>query len=167
MSRYEDYHAVSRAYDETRSPIGTGILRGCLTAAGRPLPDIRLLDAGCGTGAYSQAMLPHVGHIDAVDLNEGMLSVARAKMADDEASGHIAFHLGSIDALPFADETFDAALINQVLHHLDLSRRDDLAIPTRDLLDGGKVRPDQRHDHQQQRQPDDGTSAGGRLHEDG
>ncbi len=119
MSRYEDYHAVSKSYDETRSPIGTGILRDCLAAVGRPLPDMRLLDAGCGTGAYSQAMLHHVGRIDAVDLNEGMLAVARAKLADDEAAGRIAFHSGSIDALPFADGSFDAAMINQVLHHLE------------------------------------------------
>lgn len=119
MSRYEDYHAVSKAYDETRSPIGTEILLRCLAAAGRPLPELRLLDAGCGTGAYSQGMLPHVGRIDAVDLNEGMLSVARAKLADEEKQGRISFHRSSIDSLPFADETFDAAMINQVLHHLE------------------------------------------------
>jgi ubiquinone/menaquinone biosynthesis C-methylase UbiE len=119
MSRYEDYHAVSEAYDETRSPIGTEILLACLATAGRPLSELRVLDAGCGTGAYSQAMLPHVGHIDAVDLNEGMLCVAQAKLADGEKRGRIAFHRGSIDALPFADGGFDAAMINQVLHHLE------------------------------------------------
>ena len=119
MSKYEDYATVSKAYDETRVPIGTEILLGCLGAAGVPLADIRLLDAGCGTGAYSRAMLGHVGRVDAVDLNEGMLAVARAKLADDEAAGRIAFHQGGIDALPFADETFDAAMINQVLHHIE------------------------------------------------
>jgi len=48
-----------------------------------------------------------------------MLAVARAKLADDEAAGRIAFHQGSIDALPFRDDTFDAAMINQVLHHIE------------------------------------------------
>ena len=119
MSRYEDYHAVSHAYDETRVPIGVEILLDCMGVAGQPLSDIRLLDAGCGSGAYSQAMLPHVRHIDAVDLNEGMLAVARGKLADHEAQGRIAFHHGGIDALPFADGTLDAAMINQVLHHLE------------------------------------------------
>ena len=119
MSRYEDYHAVSAAYDETRSPIGTEILRRCLAAAGAPLSKLRLLDAGCGTGAYSQAMLPHVDRIEAIDLNEGMLSVARAKLADEEREGRIHFCRGSIDALPFADGGFDAVMINQVLHHLE------------------------------------------------
>ncbi len=119
MSRYENYATVSKSYDETRVPIGTDILRRCLAAAGMPLSEIRLLDAGCGTGAYSRAMLPHVSHIDAVDLNEGMLAVARSKLAGDEAAGRIAFHQGSIDALPFEDESFDAAMINQVLHHIE------------------------------------------------
>lgn len=119
MSRYEDYATVSKSYDETRVPIGADILRRCLGAAGKPLSKIRLLDAGCGTGAYSHAMLPHVGHIDAVDLNEGMLAVARDKLAGDEAADRIAFHQSSIDALPFEDESFDAAMINQVLHHLE------------------------------------------------
>ena len=119
MSRYEDYHAVSETYDKTRSPIGTRILRRCLAAGHRPLLEMQLLDAGCGTGAYSQAMLPHVGRIDAIDLNEGMLSVARAKLAPEAAAGKIAFHRGSIDALPFGDEIFDAAMVNQVLHHLE------------------------------------------------
>jgi ubiquinone/menaquinone biosynthesis C-methylase UbiE len=100
-------------------PIGTDILRRCLGQSATPLSEIRLLDAGCGTGAYSRAMLPRVSHIDAVDLNEGMLAVARSKLAGDEAAGRIAFHQGSIDALPFEGETFDAAMINQVLHHIE------------------------------------------------
>ncbi len=119
MSRYEDYAAVSAVYDETRAPIGAEILCRCLDTAAAPLSEIHLLDAGCGTGAYSQAMLSRIGRIDAVDLNDGMLAVARGKLADDETAGRVAFHQAGIDALPFADETFDAAMINQVLHHLE------------------------------------------------
>ncbi len=47
-----------------------------------------------------------------------MLSVARAKLADEERAGRIAFHKGSIAELPFADAAFDAVMINQVAHHL-------------------------------------------------
>ncbi len=40
-----------------------------------------VLDAGCGTGSYSQALLDHVDKIEAVDLNPGMLEVAVQKLA--------------------------------------------------------------------------------------
>jgi len=119
MSRYEDYGAVSQAYDETRVAIGVDILCAFLAMSGRPLRKSRLLDAGCGSGAYAVAMLSHVGRIDAVDLNEGMLSVARRKLAREEADGRIAFHRAGIDALPFGAGSFDGAMINQVLHHLE------------------------------------------------
>jgi len=119
MSRYEDYTAVARDYDGTRVAIGVDILRDFLSAAPVPLRDARLLDAGCGSGAYAEAMLPHVRHIDAVDLNDGMLSMARAKLEHEEAAGRIAFHCAGIETLPFDSGTFDAAMINQVLHHLE------------------------------------------------
>lgn len=119
MSRYEDYGAVSQTYDETRIPIGVDILCAFLAAADKPLPQLCLLDAGCGSGAYAEAMLPRVGRIEAVDLNEGMLAVARPKLAHEQAAGRIAFHRASIDALPFGAGAFDAAMINQVLHHLE------------------------------------------------
>lgn len=139
MSRYEDYQTVSTAYDETRSPIGTGILRRCLAATGQPLPEIRLLDAGCGTGAYSEALLPEVGRIEAVDLNAGMLSVARSKLGAEAARGRIAFHEASIDALPFADGAFDAAMINQVLHHLEVGTDPTFAASARVIAEMHRV----------------------------
>lgn len=127
MSRYEDYGAVSQTYDETRIPIGVDILCAFLAAADKPLPQLCLLDAGCGSGAYAEAMLYHVGRIEAVDLNDGMLAVARRKLAREEADGRIAFHRASIDALPFGAGSFDAAMINQVLHHLEDG--DDASFP--------------------------------------
>ena len=139
MSRYEDYATVATVYDETRVPIGVDILRECLGAAGQPLGEIRLLDAGCGSGAYSAALAGQVGRIDAIDLNEGMLAVAREKLAAEEAAGRIAFHHGSIDALPFAAQTFDAAMINQVLHHLEDGEDDTFAGHGRVIAEMGRV----------------------------
>ncbi len=125
MSVYEDYHRTSQSYDETRVPIGADILASALSRGARALADVELLDAGCGTGAYAQAMSPLVRRVHAVDLNEGMLSVARRKLAAEEAAGRIVFRQGAIDALPFAESGFDAAMINQVLHHLEDGGDDD------------------------------------------
>lgn len=119
MSTYENYDQTSRHYDRTRVPVGAEIILGCLARLDRPLGDLVVLDAGCGTGAYSQAIVDRVRRVEALDMSQGMLDAARSKLADAAAQGRIAFHRGSILAPPFDARAFDAAMINQVLHHLD------------------------------------------------
>lgn len=118
MSSYEDYDAASGGYDRTRWPIGLELIVGCLAQGATPLHRMTVLDAGCGTGNYAQALLAHAARIEAVDLSAGMLAIARAKLAEALAAGRIAFHQASIAALPFDDATLDGAMVNQVLHHL-------------------------------------------------
>ena len=116
LSSYENYTQKSGNYDRTREPVGTEILVGCFAHAPVPLDRTVILDAGCGTGSYSEALLGYVGRIEAVDMNPGMLEVAARKLA--WAEGRISFHSSRIDELPFDDATFDGVMINQVLHHL-------------------------------------------------
>jgi len=118
MSSYENYTHKSRNYDKTREPVGTEISVGCFAHAPVPLDRAVILDAGCGTGNYSRAMLDYVGRIEAVDMNPGMLEVAAQKLAGEKDEGRISFHSARIDELPFEDEFFDGVMINQVLHHL-------------------------------------------------
>ncbi len=116
MSSYEDYTSTSSNYDKTREPVGTEILVGCFAHAPVPLDQAVVLDAGCGTGSYSNALLRYVGRIEAVDLNEDMLEVASRKLA--WAGDRVSFHSSRIDELPFEDASLDGVMINQVLHHL-------------------------------------------------
>lgn len=118
MSSFEKYDETSRHYDDTRQAVGSEIILGCLARHDKPLSEVRLLDAGCGTGAYSAALVESVARIDAVDLSQGMIAQARAKLAQHEKAGRIEFHAGSITELPFDDGSFDAVMINQVAHHL-------------------------------------------------
>ncbi len=118
MSSFKDYDSASRHYDTTRIPIGIEIITGCLARHSRPLDELVLLDAGCGTGAYSAAVVDLVGRIDALDLSSGMLETARNKLAKQAAAGRIVFHQGSITDLPFDADSFDAVMTNQVVHHL-------------------------------------------------
>jgi ubiquinone/menaquinone biosynthesis C-methylase UbiE len=118
MSSYENYTDKSRNYDKTREPVGTEIVVGCFAHAPTPLDRMVVLDAGCGTGNYSRAMLDYVGRIEAVDLNPGMLEVAEQKLREHAREGRVSFHSTPIDELPFEDATFDGVMINQVLHHL-------------------------------------------------
>jgi SAM-dependent methyltransferase len=116
LSSYENYTHKSGNYDKTREPIGTEILFGCFAHAPVPLDRTVVLDAGCGTGSYSNALLAYVGRIEAVDMNPGMLDVAARKLA--WAGDRISFHSSRIDELPFENATLDGVMINQVLHHL-------------------------------------------------
>jgi SAM-dependent methyltransferase len=116
LSSYENYTHKSGNYDKTREPIGTEILVGCFAHAPVPLDRTVVLDAGCGTGSYSNALLAYVGRIEAVDMNPGMLDVAARKLA--WAGDRISFHSSRIDELPFENATLDGIMINQVLHHL-------------------------------------------------
>ena len=119
MSRYENYSEASKNYDRTRVPIGGEILIGALALSRQSRSEFRLLDAGCGTGAYSELVLPHVDRIDAIDINSDMLAVARKKFADSTFDACITWHQGGIENLPFEASQFDAVMFNQVLHHLE------------------------------------------------
>ena len=119
MSAYERYDTVSDHYDKTRVPVGTEIIVGCLSTCPKPMNEIVLLDAGCGTGAYSAALVDRVARIAALDVSEGMLSSARWKLKPYDQQGRIAFYQGRAERLPFDDQYFDAVLFGQMLHHLE------------------------------------------------
>jgi ubiquinone/menaquinone biosynthesis C-methylase UbiE len=118
MSSYEQYDRTAAHYDRTRWPIGAEIIAGCLAQSRVPLAEMTVLDAGCGTGNYARALLPHVARVEALDRSAAMLEVARRKLADAIEDGGVILHSGSIDALPLADASVDGVMINQVLHHL-------------------------------------------------
>ena len=118
MSSYENYDQTSRNYDGTRKPIGLGIILGGLAQGPKPLHEMEILDAGCGTGNYSKAVLPHVRRIDAVDLSKGMIAQASEKLKEEAAAGRISFRTASISELPHENTSCDGVMVNQVLHHL-------------------------------------------------
>jgi ubiquinone/menaquinone biosynthesis C-methylase UbiE len=69
----------------------------------------RVLDVACGTGVVARLAARHSepGKVAAVDINPGMLAVARENAP---ATASIEWHEGSAEALPFADEAFDVVL---------------------------------------------------------
>lgn len=80
---------------------------------------LRILDGGIGTGALSLALsaeLPNPLHVDGVDLSAGML--AQAQRALQRAGIATAMHQRSVEALPFAKNTFDLVMGAHVLEHV-------------------------------------------------
>ncbi len=62
----------------------------------------RVLDVATGTGVVARAALKRGASVSAVDINEGMLTVAR------ELEPHVNFQRAPAEALPFDDNAFDA-----------------------------------------------------------
>ena len=118
------YERTAARYDRLWRPLWlrvagrsaeTAMLRavlGAVSAMDRP----RVLDAGAGTGALSRRLtlvLPGLRPI-LVDLSPGML----ARAADVHAPRAVA----SVQALPFADATFDAVVSAWVIETVDNPR---------------------------------------------
>jgi ubiquinone/menaquinone biosynthesis C-methylase UbiE len=113
---YENYHDTSKAYDNTRIPIGIEIYLGCFAGTNRPLLEQSILDSGCGTGNYLQALKKKVGNLYGLELNKGMLAQAREKCQNET---NIQLKQGNLlDPLPYHNDTFDGMMCNQVIHHL-------------------------------------------------
>jgi ubiquinone/menaquinone biosynthesis C-methylase UbiE len=117
-SSYESYSETARAYDITRVPVGLSILIERFNASGLALANQRILDVGCGTGNYLDALKETVGLLVGLDGSQEMLL-----RADQKCAGYSNIELkhGSILELPFQDQSFDGAMMNQVLHHLSVS----------------------------------------------
>lgn len=76
----------------------------------------RVLDVACGTGIVARLAAPRVapsGRVVGLDLNDGMLEVARAH--DPKDGVPIEWKQGNAAALPFEDATFDVVLCQQGL----------------------------------------------------
>lgn len=119
---YEDYNTTSGSYDQTRVPVGLPIILDYLASTPTDLSEQTVLDAGCGTGSCLAELRCQVGTLHGRELNTGMQQVAKARFADDPS---VQIEQGSITELPFADETFNGVICNQVLHHLDRGEGED------------------------------------------
>jgi SAM-dependent methyltransferase len=75
-----------------------------------------VLDLGCGAGHVSFGVAPHVNSVVAYDLSPQMLAVV-SQAARDRSLDNISVRQGVVEALPFADESFDFVLSRYSAHH--------------------------------------------------
>lgn len=76
--------------------------------------DSYALDIGCGTGRWTKYLAPKVGFIEAIDPSNAILAADKL-LANIK---NVRLTKGSIESLPFPDETFDFAMSIGVLHHI-------------------------------------------------
>jgi len=86
------------------------------------IPHARVLDVGCGTGVYFDALAEHCDTIDAMDLSPAMAAVADDYCRQSGLTG-IRVSVGSAESLPYDSATFDTVVAMDLLHHvMDLDR---------------------------------------------
>ena len=91
----------------------------------RARPGDRVLDVCTGTGALAQLLRRRVGvsgEVVGIDLTEAMLEVARTRVPE------VRFVVGDACALPFANESFDAATMAFGLRNIDDHQREFKAL---------------------------------------
>ncbi len=87
-------------------------------------PGARVLDAGCGTGTLTLALLRTLRvpvKLTALDLSLSSMATARKYVEKDRRRDQkVQFTQGNILSLPFADESFDLILTSGVLEYVPL-----------------------------------------------
>ncbi len=79
-------------------------------------PGLTVMDLGCGTGEVVRALAPSVRRVIGVDQEAAMLAVARQHCTE---LPNVELIESSLERLPLAEASVDAALCMLVLHHVD------------------------------------------------
>ncbi|MBV1704921.1 MAG: methyltransferase domain-containing protein, partial [Hyphomicrobiales bacterium] len=102
-----------------------------------PGPFRALLDLGAGTGRTLELLSPRAERATGIDLNPAMLGGARARIERAGLRG-VQLRQGDLYAAPAARDSFDLAIVHQVLHYLDDPAR-ALREAARALAPGGRL----------------------------
>ena len=105
------YDRIGSDYDTTRSadPVVTQQLAKHLGLT----KNQHYLDIGCGTGNYTQALSNLGGQWTGLEPSQQMLQQAQEKTSS------ISWVLGQAEQLPFAQASFDGAIITLAIHHFE------------------------------------------------
>lgn len=77
----------------------------------------RILEVGCGTGAFSRRLARRSSRVVAVDLSPNMIEVAKKRSEDYD---NIDFQVADITKWEFPENKFDAIVSIATVHHLPL-----------------------------------------------
>jgi SAM-dependent methyltransferase len=80
-----------------------------------PQPCKRVLDVGCGAGAFAAQLAEHVDQVDAIDRSPAMIEAAKQRTPDN-----VTCVLADVMQQPLPVEHYDAIVSNTALHHLPL-----------------------------------------------
>jgi SAM-dependent methyltransferase len=110
--RFQVSTEAAEVYEARFVPAIFGEWAPLLTTVAGVAPEASVLDVACGTGVVARTVADLQGgdgRVVGVDLNEGMLAVARRVRPDLE------WRPGDVAALPFPDRSFDVVLCQMAL----------------------------------------------------
>lgn len=76
----------------------------------------RVLDVGCGAGAFAARLAARADHVDAIDKSAAMIDAARRR-----APANVACAVADVMNTPVAAEHYDAIVSITALHHVPLA----------------------------------------------
>ncbi len=97
--------------------------------------DMHVLEFGCGTGTTAIYHSPYVRKIDALDISQKMIEIARTK-AEKAGINNLTFTLGELNEFNGESSSIDAVLGLNVIH-LAPKRAEMISEIARDLKPGG------------------------------
>ena len=80
-----------------------------------PRPCHRVLDVGCGAGAFATELASRAGHVDALDRSPAMIEIASRV-----TPSNVTCILADVLDEPLPDEGYDAIVSVNALHHVPL-----------------------------------------------
>lgn len=106
--RFEDGGAYERYMGVWSQTVGTTFLDWLALPSG-----LRWLDVGCGNGAFTELLVNRCAPsaVEGVDPSDAQVAFARKRLESRGAT----FQEGNAMALPFGDDTFDAAVMPLVI----------------------------------------------------
>jgi SAM-dependent methyltransferase len=115
--RVNDYDTFAAVYSaENDDSLANAFYeRPAMLALAGDVAGRRVLDAGCGSGALSAALLDRGAIVTGVDASAGMLGHARQRLGDAVELRQADL----VDPLPFGDGVFDDVIASLVLHYLE------------------------------------------------
>jgi len=132
-----DTQTISRRPQLLRPGCSTAVGMNAQYRAGRIAHHVsgKWLDYGCADGGYAEQLLT-VGADEVVGVD---VETSRIEQAQARGLKQASFlHCPTGSKLPFGDETFDGAFVNEVMEHVD-NEQQSLAELCRVLKPGGRV----------------------------